>query len=99
MKLFTIALVGMALSLGMFSCDEADKVENKITCGEVCSRYRDCFDSDYNVDQCTDSCEAEANANQAKDHRLEVCNTCIDDQSCTAAAFDCATDCSGIIVL
>lgn len=99
MKSFAAALVILTsiafLSLG---CEATDKVENKVTCSSVCNRYKDCFDSDYNVDSCTNSCESEANASEDKDRKLEQCDTCIDDQSCTAAAFDCATECAGIIV-
>jgi hypothetical protein len=97
MQSTSIRVLGLALALLTFSCGEADKVENKITCASVCNRYKDCFDSDYDVGNCTDSCEAEANSNNDKDRRLEECDTCIDGQSCTGAAFSCATECAGII--
>jgi hypothetical protein len=99
MRKVAMALVGIALALGLMSCSTADKIENKITCSDVCNRYRDCFNANYDTAACSDKCEAEANTNQDKDRRLELCNTCIDDQSCTSAVYDCATDCAGIIVI
>jgi hypothetical protein len=87
-----------AVGLASLGCEAADKIENKITCSSVCNRYKDCFDSDYNVDSCVDSCESEANASEDKDRKLEQCDACIDGQSCTAAAFGCATECGGIII-
>lgn len=91
-------LILSSVALSLLGCEATDKIENKITCSGVCNRYKDCFDSDYNVESCTESCESEANASEDKDRKLEQCDTCIDDESCTAAAFGCATECAGIIV-
>src|SRR5512133_817475 len=49
MRQVVIALMSVTLALGMASCKEADKVENKITCSDVCKRYRDCFDANYDT--------------------------------------------------
>jgi hypothetical protein len=98
MNMTALATALAILAIGLSGCKEADKVENKITCADVCNRYKDCFNSDYNVDNCKNSCESEANNSDDKDRRLEQCNDCIDGQSCTAAAFGCATECAGIIL-
>ncbi|HEY5960138.1 MAG TPA: hypothetical protein VIV60_26475 [Polyangiaceae bacterium] len=99
MKPTAMILVLATLIAGVPGCKESDKIENKITCGDVCNRYKDCFNKDYDVDKCKSSCEADANADEDKDRRLEECNDCIDGQSCTGAAFGCATDCAGILVI
>lgn len=98
MQRVSISVLGLVVSLAIGGCGEADKIQNKITCASVCNRYKDCFDSNYDVGKCTDNCEAEANTNNDKDRRLEECDSCIDGQSCTGAAFNCATQCAGIIV-
>lgn len=79
------------------ACGAADEVENKITCRQVCDRYKECFDSDYDVNDCADSCEDEANSDEDKDQRLESCDACIDDRSCSEAVFNCTTECAGVI--
>lgn len=95
-RIWTIGLVGfMASAVG---CGEAaDEVTNSISCGEVCARYSDCFDADYDVEGCTDRCEDQADASEDKEQRLEICDACIDDRSCTEATFDCTDDCVGIV--
>jgi hypothetical protein len=98
MRRIATILAVLTVGLAAVSCDAADKVENKITCADVCNRYKDCFDSDYDVDECTDECEAEANSDEDKDQRLEDCDECIDDESCTSSAFECSTECAGVIL-
>lgn len=98
MKVRDFFLGTMLCTLAFAGCGEADKIENKITCSQVCNRYKDCFDSSYDTNACTDRCEAESNANEDKDRRLEQCDTCIDDRSCSSAAFKCTTECAGIIL-
>lgn len=98
MKTASMRMLGFALVLALVGCGEAQKIENKITCASVCNRYKDCFDSNYDVDKCKDSCEAEADANNDKQQRLDACDSCIDGESCTGAAFNCSTQCAGIII-
>jgi hypothetical protein len=98
-KSVRLLLVGapMFLAATVVGCGEtADEVTNSITCAEVCGRYADCFDADYDVDGCTDRCENGATANEARERRLESCDACIDERSCTEA-FDCADECVGIV--
>lgn len=79
-------------------CSEAtDEVTNTISCGEVCTRYSDCFDADYDIEGCIDRCEDDADASENKERRLEMCDACIDDRSCTEATFDCTSECVGIV--
>jgi hypothetical protein len=83
---------------GVTGCgDDPEEVTNRITCKDVCQRYASCFDSDYNVQACTDRCTADATADEEKEERLELCNECIDDESCAGAVFDCTTECSPFV--
>lgn len=85
------AFVGAACS------DATDPIVNRITCGDVCGRYKDCFDEDYDVESCTDRCENDATADEEKEEQLESCSACIDDESCTAAVFECTTECAAFV--
>ncbi len=86
-----------ALALVLASAIGCSDAENVITCHDVCSRYKDCFNEDYDVESCTNSCQADANGSDDKQARLNSCNACIDDKSCASAAFNCGTQCAGII--
>jgi hypothetical protein len=92
------ALVLAAGLLTAVGCGEAvDEVTNNVNCASVCDRYAECFDSDFDVEGCADRCEDEADASENREERLEACNSCIDDRSCTSATFNCATQCAGIV--
>jgi hypothetical protein len=80
------------LSLGCTS-----KVEDRLNCGDVCNRYQDCFDDDYDVGACIDSCTSRADDDDDFSRRVDRCETCIDDRACAEATFVCATDCSGVV--
>lgn len=101
MKISFMTRSSLLLAFGLFSalaCGEAvDEVTNTVNCASVCDRYADCFDNDFDVEGCTDRCEDDADASENREQRLEACNSCIDDRSCTSATFDCATQCAGIV--
>lgn len=91
------ALFGLSLSTIVACSDEADEITNSITCGDVCQRYSDCFDEDYDVEACTDRCEDEATPDEEKEAELEECDACIDDESCTGALFECTAECGQFV--
>lgn len=82
------------MSISVSACDEVDAA---FDCQEVCSRYKECYDANYNVGQCRETCRANADADEAKRKKADMCETCIDGMSCTGAAFSCTTECAGII--
>ena len=82
------------MACGLTACESVD---NAIDCGQVCTTYSDCFDSEYDVEACTDDCEAEASEDDDFENKLESCESCIEDQSCTEATFSCAGSCIGIV--
>ena len=90
-----ILVGGMFAAIG---CSEAkDEITNTANCGDVCQRYADCFWDDFDVSDCTDRCEAEADASETREERLETCNSCIDDTSCAEGTFKCGAQCAGVI--
>jgi hypothetical protein len=77
--------------------DTVDEISNSIDCHGVCQRYADCFDADYDVDGCADRCENSADNSENRERRLEMCDACIDDRSCSEATFSCTDDCVGVV--
>jgi hypothetical protein len=92
MRVFALCLLLPLVSA--FGCNSAD---NAITCADVCNRYQECIDEDYDVTDCVDRCESDASSDQDKERRLESCETCLDDRSCTESVFACTTECAGIV--
>ena len=74
--------------------DEIDRITD---CQDICSRYADCFDDSYDVEGCRNECKNEAADSENFDQRVDNCENCLDDRSCSSAAFGCATECAGIV--
>jgi hypothetical protein len=101
MKAFRFVPVCAIAGLWLFSACGSDnpinQIENKITCHDVCQRYSDCYDKNYDVSGCTDRCTNDSTAEQEKDDKLKTCDDCIGDKSCVSATFNCATECSPFV--
>lgn len=93
MKKLVFAIFAV-VGLSSASCGEADKL---FDCQTVCDRYKGCFDSSYDVGACRNKCKAKADADRNFQTRADTCEKCIDDKSCTAATFKCATECAGVV--
>ncbi|MCA9601954.1 MAG: hypothetical protein R3A78_12065 [Polyangiales bacterium] len=87
--------VAASLAFGVAGC--ADEIDAAIDCNDICSKYAECFDSDYDEEACFDRCDDKANDNEDFDHKVDVCSACIDGQSCVESGFMCAADCAGIV--
>lgn len=94
LALGTVVILGVSAGCGD---DITDPLTNAITCQDVCERYEDCLDEDYDVSSCRSRCEDAATDDEAWEDRLESCEACLDDRSCASAAVDCASECSGIV--
>ena len=92
-----LVLSGGALLLTTACGDDPERVANRITCSDVCQRYADCFDANYDVEGCVDRCTNDATADEEKEERLEVCQACIDERSCASAVFSCTTECTPFV--
>jgi hypothetical protein len=93
-----VSVLGATALVFAVGCSSTvDEITNKIDCHGVCQRYADCFAADYDVDGCTDKCENSADSSDARQQKLQACNSCIDDRSCTSATFNCGADCVGIV--
>jgi hypothetical protein len=88
--LSALAIVGLASS----SCDSIDTA---FDCESVCSRYRDCYDSSYDVGACRESCRTRAANDPNVKGAADTCEACIDGMSCVPATFNCGSSCSNIV--
>ncbi|MCA9582533.1 MAG: hypothetical protein KC416_12115 [Myxococcales bacterium] len=93
---FFLALAALAIPLvGIGGCTE--EVDNALDCSGICERYADCFDDNYDVDGCYDRCTDEANDNEDFEQKADTCAACIEGQSCVEGAFECGTQCAGVV--
>jgi hypothetical protein len=88
------AVVALGLGVAISSCDTVDEA---FDCQAVCSRYRDCYDSSYDVGQCRSNCRARAANDPSVKAAADSCEACIGDMSCVSATFNCGASCGAIV--
>jgi len=93
-SLFIVWLLSTATAFGFLGCDSVDR---KFDCTQICQRYSDCFDSEYDVSGCVDRCEQNAEDSKDFDRKADDCENCLDDRSCAGSTFSCADECVGIV--
>ena len=84
-------------TLGLAAGAGCDTVDAAFDCQSVCSRYSECFNSDYDVDSCRSRCRDRAANDESVRQAADACEACIDDMSCASATFNCAGSCSNIV--
>jgi hypothetical protein len=82
-----------SLFTGTAGCSEVDEA---FDCQQICSRYADCFDAQYDVEACRNRCESNADTEDGFAAKADACETCLDDRSCTGS-FACTSECVGIV--
>jgi hypothetical protein len=89
--------IASALALGLFGCAEnpIQTIDRSKNCAEICDRYKDCLSSDYNTDKCHDHCTDMKDSQETE--KIDRCEDCIKDSSCTGSVFKCGTQCVGIV--
>jgi hypothetical protein len=88
-------LVGVVAAASSGSgCDSAKAA---FDCQQVCERYKDCYNQDYDVGACRNQCRSMAEKNDTWQDKADDCASCIGDKSCLNATFSCATECAGIV--
>jgi len=88
-------LVGVVAAASSGSgCDSAKAA---FDCQSVCQRYKDCYDADYDVGKCRDTCRSKADNDSTWQDKADDCASCIGDKSCVGATFSCAVECGGIV--
>jgi hypothetical protein len=94
---FKTLFAACALAFATLSGTSCDSVDTAFDCESVCSRYRDCYDSNYDVGKCRDSCRARAANDPNVKGAADSCEACIDGMSCVNATFNCGASCSNIV--
>jgi hypothetical protein len=85
--ILTAAFAGvLSFMVGASGCDE---LEASFDCDTVCERYRDCFNSAYDVGTCQSRCEAQADNNDPYQAAVDACEDCIGVNSCLSTTFNC----------
>lgn len=92
--LICAAGLGLGVLAGGASCDKADEI---FDCQSVCSKYKECIQSDYDVGGCRSRCSEKSEKDTDFRRKADVCEACISNRSCTGATFNCATECAGIV--
>ena len=87
----------LILSGGAVAAAACGNIDNAIDCDAVCDRYQSCFDSNYNTNACYDRCRSKSSSDSDHQHRVDQCHDCISGRDCTAAAFNCASECAGVV--
>jgi hypothetical protein len=72
-------------------------VEAAYDCHGVCDRYQSCYDSSYDTGSCASRCRDNASSESGYANKADNCHECMDDNSCAASTFGCATLCVGIV--
>lgn len=94
LRKLVLGMVGMLAVVGWSqSCDSVDAA---FDCQSVCTRYRDCYDSNYDVGACRDRCRSDSANNANIRHDADTCEACIGGMSCLASTFNCASSCGAI---
>jgi len=86
------ALIGSVLGGGC-----ANEIDRVTDCQDICARYSDCFDASYDVSSCRTRCADNARATESFDQKVDQCENCLDDRSCSSAVFACTTECATIV--
>jgi hypothetical protein len=97
MRTYLSALTGvLVLLVSAVVAPSCEKADEAFDCGSICSRYKDCSDADYDATACADRCRDSAAADESFSDQADMCETCIDDKSCTGS-FACAAECANIV--
>ena len=94
LPLAAFLLLGACAFGSTIGCDSIDEA---FDCSDVCGRYRDCYDSSYDVDACESRCRTNAANDPNVKAAADACDSCIGDKSCASATFNCAGSCGSIV--
>jgi hypothetical protein len=89
----TVLAFASIIFAGSAGCSEVDEA---FDCAQICGRYSDCFDANYDVDACRNRCESNADTEPGFADKADACENCLDDRSCTGS-FACTSECVGIV--
>jgi len=92
-KLIACFVLAFVPALPLFGCDKLDQA---FDCSDICSRYADCYNESFDVEECTSQCRDKADNDREYSDAADDCETCLDDRSC-AGSDVCADECAVIV--
>jgi len=93
-KLGFACLLSMSVAFAAMSCGAADRAYD---CNQICNKYKDCADANYDASACASECRSNAADSASYADQADQCQACVDDRSCAGAAFGCGSECAGIV--
>lgn len=72
-----------------------ESLDQYTDCMDICNRYADCIDDDYDVGACEDRCTDKDYNNDS--NQIDACEDCLDGKSCTGSVFQCGAECALIV--
>ncbi len=72
-------------------------VDAAFDCNTICTRYKQCFNGDYDVAACASRCRDRASKDSSVATAINRCEACISDRACASATFNCASDCNNVV--
>ena len=67
-------------------------------CDNICSRYRTCYNQNYDTGTCAQRCRDKSNSDSNYMQESQTCSACLDNnKDCTSTTFGCGSQCSGIV--
>lgn len=97
MRNLTTALLLFGALVVCGACDPIRAIDQSVDCNNICARYRDCYNPNYDVAACRSRCENYVHGDGGHADQANQCNNCLDPHSCATIPFSCTTQCAGII--
>ncbi len=88
-------IIAVASAVLMFGA--CQPIDAAFDCDTICTRYKTCFDGDYNVETCATRCRDNAKADTKFYNAVNTCEACITDRACASATFTCGSDCGQVV--
>ncbi len=82
-----------AIGFLAFGCEATRAIDKAVDCNDLCNRYADCYNTNYDRAACRNRCN-DFNGNDRR--AANECDTCLDGRSCLAS-FQCADECRGLL--
>ncbi|NUP13647.1 MAG: hypothetical protein HOW73_47030 [Polyangiaceae bacterium] len=91
----TVFVLGALSVIGCRRKEEAE--DNEQDCVEICDRYSECFDANYNTAACERRCYDGADRSLNYEFQVDRCATCLTDLTCELIEItECKENCAVI---
>jgi hypothetical protein len=96
-KIAAIAFAALTMFGVACSEDPITTIDRSTDCADICDKYKECVQSNFDTDGCTKQCRGMTTDEDTK--KIDDCQDCISGaNSCVDKAWKCTSQCAGIIV-